>query len=243
MSDLATTAIAAPPAAALEADGARCATCGAALTGRWCSQCGQEAERGRQTLRRLIFGGLGRVIGVDGGFVHTAVRLTIAPHTVVTDYLAGRTVRYTHPFAYLVIAFATFALVGELMDVTVAGEGESNRGMTALLVPFVAIASRVVFLRGRFNLAEHLILASYLFGHVALLLAGLQALVPVLTVAAMQALLVCAIVAIVAYFTWVYARVFSRHPALAGLGAIAALIGGVLLWATMLMMLVRVAQR
>lgn len=224
-------------------DDALCATCGAIRTGPWCSQCGQELQSGRHTLRRLVAGGLGRVIGLDGGFLHTAIGLTVAPHRVVGDYLAGRTVRYTHPFAYLVITFAAFALIGEVLSVNVSGAGASNRALTALVVPFVALVSRVVFLRGRFNLAEHLILVVYLFAQIALLLAGLQVLVPFLGLAALRVLLLGALVAGAAYFVWAYSRIFRARPVWAGIGALAALWGGIVLWASMLILLVRLTQR
>lgn len=231
------------PGPATEIDGQRCVTCGAIRTGPWCSLCGQELTSGRHTLRRLVLGGLSRVVGVDSGFMHTAAGLTVAPHRVVTDYLAGRTVRYTHPFAYLVIAFATFALIGEVLTVNVTGGGASNRAMTALVVPFVALTSRIVFLRARFNLAEHLILVVYLFAQLALLLAFLQVLVPLMNVTAMRVLLLAALVAGASYFVWTYSRIFAARPVLAGAGALVTLWSGVVLWAVALMLLVRVAQR
>lgn len=229
----------APP---VESRDAVCASCGAARAGPWCSQCGQRVEP-RHTLRTLLLGGLGRALGVDGGFLQTAIGLTIAPHRVVRDYLAGRTVRYTHPVGYLIIAFAVFALIGEVLTINVSGGGSDNRMMTALAVPFVALASRVVFMRRPMNYAEHLIVVMFLFAQIALLLAGLQFLVPLLELGALRALLIVALLIGAGYFVWVYSRLFSDRPALAAAGAFVALWGGIVLWAAALMVFVRLAQR
>ena len=227
---------------AVAADARPCSACGAPMAGPFCAQCGQRVMRGRHTLRSMLGSALGRVLNLEGGLLATAGQLTVAPHRVIRDFIDGRTGPYTHPMGYLLVTFAIFALVGGLLDLTVQGAGSDNRVYTALAVPFIALAARVVFLRGRLNYAEHLIATMYLFGHVALLLAGLQLVVPLLGQRAIEALLIGALIGAAAYFVWPYTRLFPRRPVLSALGALLALCTGVLLWALALIVFVRLAQ-
>lgn len=234
-----TLASAAPRA---DTSAAPCMSCGAPLTGAYCANCGQRVMQGRHTLRRLLAGAVGKILNLEGGLLYTAGRLTVAPAGMVRDYLSGRTAPYLHPAGYLLVSFAAFALLGQLLDLTVRGAGSSDRMMTALVVPFIAAAARLVFLRGRLNYAEHLIAAMYLLGHIALMLAALQLFVPLLGARSLQVLLVGALLAGTAYFVRAYVGLFPRRRALAAVGGFISLWGGVILWAIALMMFVQAAQ-
>ena len=65
---------------------------------------------------------LGRVLDVDHGLLHTVHWLTVRPDRVVRDYLAGRTVPYTNPVAYLLLCFAAFAIAVRVFGGTTASE-------------------------------------------------------------------------------------------------------------------------
>ncbi len=220
----------------------RCVSCGAARTGPYCAQCGQRELRGRHTLRGVAATFLGRVLDVDHGLLHTVHWLTVRPDRVVRDYLAGRTVPYTNPVAYLLLCFAAFAIaVGVFGGAT---GSEDDRVLTALAVPFIAAVSRLLFWRTRLNYAEHLVLVLYFLGHVALILAVLQAvLLPALH--GDPGPLVSGIVAFgalgiaIGYFGWAFSRVFPARPWLAAAGGLAALAGGAALWAFGLIALLR----
>jgi len=220
----------------------RCASCGAARTGPYCAQCGQRELRGRHTLRGMAAAFLGRVLDLDRGLLHTAHALTIRPGTVVRDYLAGRTVPYTNPVAYMLICFAAFAIASRVLGG--ATGSEDDRALTALVVPFIAAVSRLLFWRARLNYAEHLVLVLYLLGHVALILAVLQALLlPALR--GDPGTVVSGIVAFgalgipIAYIGWAFSRVFPARPWLAAAGGLAALAGGAVLWLLALIALLR----
>jgi len=211
----------------------RCASCGAARTGPYCAQCGQRELRGRHTLRGMAAAFLGRVLDLDHGLLHTVHGLTVRPGTVVRDYLAGRTVPYTNPAAYLLICFAAFAIAARVFGG--ATGSEDDRALAALVVPFIAAASRLLFWRTRLNYAEHLVLVLYLLGHVALILAVLQAVLsPALrgdpgTV--MSGIVVFGALGIgIAYYGWAFSRIFPARPWLAAAGGLAALAGGAALW-------------
>src|SRR5690606_6820249 len=222
--------------------GPRCLSCGAARTGPYCAQCGQRELRGRHTLRGMAAAFLGRVLDLDHGLLHTVHQLTVRPGTVVRDYLAGRTVPYTNPVAYLLLCFAAFAITARVFGG--ATGSEDDRALTALVVPFIAAVSRVLFWRTRLNYAEHLVLVLYLLGHVALILAVLQAvLLP--AVRGGPGTVVSGIVVFgalgiaIAYFGWAFSRIFPARPWLAAAGGLAALAAGAVLWAFVLISLLR----
>jgi hypothetical protein len=88
-----------------------CVTCGTPRTGPWCSACGQRELAGRHTLTGFVRGAFRRVVGEEGA-LHTALQLFRRPGVVVRDYVAGRTVRYVHPVAWLLLSVALLTIVG-----------------------------------------------------------------------------------------------------------------------------------
>lgn len=170
-------------------------------------------------------------MNLEEGLAHTVHGLTIRPGVVVRDYLAGSTVRYTHPVGYLLISFAVFALTAQLFGGATGG-GAENRIFVALLVPFVALVSRVLLWRTRFNYAEHLIIVMYVIGHIALFLAVLQLAAPLAGESIMKLVGIGALAVAIGYFAWAYSRVFAARPLLAAGGALVSLGVGTTLWLT-----------
>lgn len=215
-----------------------CASCGAPLQGAYCAACGQRILRERHTLRSFVRSGAAQLLDLDRGFLHTLRRLVTAPAAVVRDYLAGATVKYTHPVGYLAVAFAAFALTG-----SVAGESSGladggNRIFTATAIPAIALASRALFWRSRLNYAEHLVIASYLLGTVLFALSLLQVLTPMLPLTVRPALGAASLAASVGYFTWSYTRIFEHRRWLAAAGALATLSVGIALWFLLMLLVV-----
>jgi hypothetical protein len=183
---------------------------------------------------------LARVLNLDSGLVHTAHRLTTDPGQVIRDYLARRTISYTSPAAYLLIGFAAFAITGatsldawwpdRLFGDATAGKGA--RVFVALLVPFVAAVSSLLFWRAGLNYAEHLILVMYVLGHMALLLSPVHIALPLAGEVEVFGFITLILGA--AYVAWAYSRVFQTRPILAAAGGLMALGTGVLLWAAVL---------
>lgn len=217
---------------------AACANCGATLSGPWCAACGQRALVGRYSLRGFARAGLGHVLDVDRGFLHTVLRLTTAPARVIREFIAGATKRYTHPVAYLLVAFAGFAVTGRLAGGQAGLADGSNRALTATAVPVIAVVARIIFWRARLNYAEHLIATMYLIGHVVLGLAAIQALTPIVPVEASTALGLGGVAAGVGYFSWGYGRLMGRRRWIGAAGGLSALALGLALWALALVRVV-----
>lgn len=88
-----------------------CENCGALLTGRWCSQCGQAAIDYRRSFRHVIVDVLDSFLNWDSKFFATIVWLIIRPWHLTNEFLAGRRVRYLHPLRLYLLASILFFFV------------------------------------------------------------------------------------------------------------------------------------
>jgi len=160
-----------------------CLNCGAELTGRHCVSCGQSASTGRLQSRDLVQPVI-NLFNADRGWAHTVAELTRRPGTVINDYLAGRRVAYTEPFKYTVGAVALGLLALWLTAPTMPTQGAKTAEAVAtanevmqrygnalllLTVPFLAVASRLLYHARRLNLTEHCVLSAYVFAQQNLL--------------------------------------------------------------------------
>lgn len=175
----------------------------------------------------MLAGLAGRLLHLEGGLLHTAIRLSVAPGHTAREYVAGRIASYTHPAGYLLISFAVFTL---LMTQLGGGTGGDNRVFTILAIPCVALASRFIFWRAALNYAEHLILTMYVFGHVALILGAMFVAIHATGGRAGGPLAIAALGLSVLYIGWSYAVFFYRRPVLGALGGIVALAAGSTFW-------------
>lgn len=226
----------AEPAGTLSADASSCANCGETCRGPYCSACGQRQLRGRHTLRGLARGIVDRVFNAEAGLIHTAIQLTVRPGGMIQEYLAGRTVRYMHPAAYVLVSAGAFALSTRLFAGS-TGAGEGDRIFTLLLIPLVAAGSRVLSWRGRYNYAEHLIAVMYLCAHVVLGLAVLFVAVPFMSGSLLTPYAVTTLAASGGYFLWGYSRLFPGRRVLGVLVGVGAVVLGGASWFMVMMLL------
>lgn len=186
---------------------AKCAECGAVLSGPFCAQCGLRATPGGFTLRRIGRELLADALDLDRGVLFTLASLLRRPGATVRAYLAGRTGRYTNPFKYLLLCLATVAVAwwlsthfrGPVAQATAAevprsgaytygqlvGRYSRTYGLSAwaLLILFSAAFGRLVFRRAGLTFAEHLLFATYTCAQIVVLagipVAVMRALPPV----------------------------------------------------------------
>jgi hypothetical protein len=85
-----------------------CENCGAQLTGRFCSQCGQPAIDYRRSFRHVIVDVLDSFLNWDSKFFATIVWLIVRPWHLTNEFLAGRRVRYLHPLRLYLLASILF---------------------------------------------------------------------------------------------------------------------------------------
>lgn len=85
-----------------------CLDCGAELTGRFCSACGQRRIDGPLRTTEIAGDLWSHVVDLDRGFLHTFVGLTLRPGTTAREYVDGKRKRHTPPFRYFLILTAAW---------------------------------------------------------------------------------------------------------------------------------------
>lgn len=84
--------------------GKHCLNCRHTLSDEaFCPRCGQNTSTRRLTTKFFITEVLTGLLRVNKGFIFTATRLTVAPWSVIRNYINGRRVRYTGPVQTLLI--------------------------------------------------------------------------------------------------------------------------------------------
>jgi hypothetical protein len=91
---------------------ARCASCGARLSGRFCSQCGVRAPSPHDyELKELAHEATHELFHLDGKILRTLRALFTKPGLLAAEYFAGRQKRYTRPLALFVLLNLVFFVV------------------------------------------------------------------------------------------------------------------------------------
>ena len=88
---------------------ARCLNCGAALTGRYCANCGQTADVHVPSTRELFHEAIEGITHSDSRLWNSLKLLWFKPGKLTQEFVAGRRVAYLPPFRlYLVLSVIFF---------------------------------------------------------------------------------------------------------------------------------------
>jgi Protein of unknown function (DUF3667) len=108
--------------------GKTCLNCGAEITGRYCSVCGQENIEPKQSVWHLIHHFLSDITHFDGKFFITVKDLFAKPGFLSREYINGRRVSYLDPIRMYIFTSAVFFLIFfSLFDVKKLHIGEDTK--------------------------------------------------------------------------------------------------------------------
>jgi Protein of unknown function (DUF3667) len=137
----------------------------------YCGHCGQKYATERLTLHEIGHDLLHALMHVDRSALTLVRMLLVRPGTVALNYVRGKRKRYFGPFSFLVVVVAAASAVIALTGFrAVSSDSPSvvvdflQSHLNLLMfaeVPLIAVFSRLLDVRSRFNLAEHLVLAAY----------------------------------------------------------------------------------
>lgn len=175
-----------------------CKNCGTALAGNYCSDCGQSGSVCRINFHSIIHEFLHGVLHVDKGVFYTMKELTLRPGVALRDYLDGKRIRFFKPFSYLFILSTVYIVLMQFLKISIADISVQSAGtqsgdeelarvaenltsmiinfinnhyalISLLILPVMALCTFILFRKSRFNYGEHLIINSYISGHMILL--------------------------------------------------------------------------
>jgi len=117
-----------------------CTNCGAAVSGRYCSACGQSIEYHLHSLRDFLGEAMEVLTHADSRLWRTLRSLLLQPGFLTQQFLQGRRARYLPPLRlYFVLSVLFFLIVSVTSPVTIiskradrgAGQAASDRAATA----------------------------------------------------------------------------------------------------------------
>lgn len=145
----------------------------------YCPACGQMASVPRITFQSLTESALSTVTNMDRGFLQNIKELTMNPRGIVLDYLDGKRKGIYNPVSFLIITVTTYLIAEALLHTPVQGSEKNSKLYTLgyeagrfiklnlryfwiLSILWLSISNKLMF--GRFNLAEHLTISSFIVG-------------------------------------------------------------------------------
>lgn len=161
-----------------------CKNCGGQVSGNFCSSCGQRADTHRLNMHFILHELQHGLFHFDKGVLYTAKQLLTRPGHTIREFLEGKRVRHFQPLSFAIV-LATFygllwhylifdrlhaSLIDPRNDITRAS-GKIITWITEhfafyglILIITSTMVSYVIFKKRKYNLAEHLVLNTYLMG-------------------------------------------------------------------------------
>tara|TARA_R110000850_G_scaffold268138_1_gene399468 strand:+ start:61272 stop:62060 length:789 start_codon:yes stop_codon:yes gene_type:complete len=165
-----------------------CKNCSAVLEPQrdYCPNCGAKVIHNRLTIKNLFQHYTETFFSYDNTFLKTIIYLIKDPKDVIDCYVQGVRKKYLAPLAFFAIALTISGLYFFILkqyfpnffDITTSGfiadekQAEATRKLTQkaieynalfnfIIIPVVALVSRVVFWKQRYNYTEHLVIYFY----------------------------------------------------------------------------------
>ncbi|MEM9022220.1 MAG: DUF3667 domain-containing protein [Bacteroidota bacterium] len=166
-----------------------CTNCGATMQGDYCSACGQKALKQRISIKLLLGQLMEGLFNVERSLWQTCKAMFVRPHVVVREYLGGKRKKYVNPGRYLIfgVTMATLPMLFiDLYDYSQnsfwsvdAGRADLQAEMYAeiqkyynvlllMLIPVMALFTRLFYRKPQYGYAEHLVLNAYVLTQVNL---------------------------------------------------------------------------
>jgi Protein of unknown function (DUF3667) len=157
---------------------ANCLNCNQALSGNYCTTCGQKSSTHRLSLKHFFLHDFVHgVFHLDKGFLYTIKELFTRPGHSIREYIQGKRVKHFNYFTLLIVLATISHLVGAYSNVQLTDmTGSDSKGLISGLeqlgktypklfalsqIPFLALLSYVIFKKSNQNYSEHLILNTF----------------------------------------------------------------------------------
>lgn len=159
-----------------------CINCGKAVSGFYCSNCGQKIRQERITFHHIWHGLVHFFTHAEEGFFYTTKQMIISPGVAVKGFIEGKRKNHQTPVSYFLIWNAAYILLLYIIG-KIAGEnkvvnfseyfGPAEKTRFAIshlniilffLLPFQALYLYLVLMRKLYNYFESLVVVFYSIG-------------------------------------------------------------------------------
>lgn len=136
----------------------------------------------RLTFKQLIIEVQKIFTKLDSGFFFTAKELLINPKKCINEYIMGKREKYIHPFTFLFLVISLYTILFPYIHLE--EEVSQYPGLVGWfvnghmqivffsIIPFYSFFSYILFINKKYNIAEHLVIYSYVLS-VAIFILGL----------------------------------------------------------------------
>ena len=201
-----------------------CRNCNTVFEGNFCNNCGQKAGEKRFMLSNLPVEFLHGFYHVHSGFLFTIRELFIRPGETLRGYIYGKRVSYFHPFTFLLLISLVggflykWAGVTEHLNDNLLASGDTVRFTgkyfsyrMLLAIPAYALICSILYRPFKYNLAEHLIVNTFLISQsIVLLIVWLLITIVVKPVGVVfEILYISAFCSLIIYQVLVFFRLFN----------------------------------
>lgn len=162
----------------MSAPHAKCLNCGNDVVGKFCSSCGQKVDTQRITTTHFITHDLVHgVWHVDRGMFFTLKESILNAGKAASEYIEGKRIKYYNVFYLSLLLLGANILLKHFADHQEDLNMKSGGDMAAiaiflksnikiillLFIPVISIVAFFIYKKSKLNLAEHAIIAGFLF--------------------------------------------------------------------------------
>lgn len=161
-----------------------CKNCGSQVSDNFCSSCGQRADTHKLNMHFILHDLQHGLFHFDKGILYTAKQLLTRPGHTIREFLEGKRIRHFQPLSFAIV-LATFYgllwhyLIFDRLHSSLTEPGEDITRASWKIVTWInehfafdcliliitsTLVSYVIFKKRKYNLAEHLVLNTYLMG-------------------------------------------------------------------------------
>lgn len=169
----------------------KCLNCDNVVEGNFCSNCGQKTSTKRFSLISVFnYAVLSGIFSIDRGILFTIRELFTIPGHSIREYIQGKRTKYFNAFTLLLLFLTLTYFLDKFSGIKIADiTAEGSKEFATLLeefmkeypriiflinIPLLAIVSYLFFKKSNFNLAENLVLSTYIISAQIILTLPLQ---------------------------------------------------------------------
>lgn len=150
----------------------------------YCNSCGAKVIRNRLTVKNLFASFSEQFLNYDNKFFQTLINLIRKPEDVIGSYVKGTRKKYVNPISFFAITLTISGLYllifqkyfPDVMDFSSVYTDENQQKLTEkvtkimfeynsflyfILIPVIALISKIVFYNKAYNITEHTVIYLY----------------------------------------------------------------------------------